>query len=54
MDLLAFREPVNAWTHGAWMLLCIPAGLLLQVRARGNLLKHFSFAVFSATLITCF
>src|SRR5262245_13544068 len=54
MDLLAFREPVNAWTHGAWMLLCLPAGVLLQLRSRGSPLKHLGFAVFTLTLITCF
>jgi hemolysin III len=54
MDLLVFREPVNAWTHGVWMLLCIPAGIFLQLRARGNLLKQIGFAIFSSTLICCF
>ncbi len=36
------------------MLLCIPAGLLLQARARRDPLKHFGFAVFSVGLVCCF
>jgi hemolysin III len=54
MDLLSFREPVNAWTHGVWMLLCIPAGLLLQLRCRGCLRKQIAFAIFTITLVFCF
>jgi len=53
MELFIFREPVNAWTHGAWMLLCIPAGIFLQLRAR-SLLKRVGFAVFTVSLIACF
>jgi hemolysin III len=54
MNLLIFREPVNAWTHGAWMLLCIPAGVLLQLRAQRDLLKRVGFAIFTLSLICCF
>ena len=54
MDSIIVREPVSAWTHGAWMLLCIPAGIYLQTRARRCLLKHAGFAIFSLSLICCF
>jgi hemolysin III len=54
MSEFAFREPVSAWTHGAWMLLCIPAGIILQLQARRCPLKHIGFAVFTISLITCF
>src|SRR5205085_214145 len=54
MDPLICREPVSAWTHGVWMLLCIPAGILLQLRARRCPVKHFGFAVFTLSLICCF
>lgn len=54
MEWISFREPVNAWTHGAWMLLCIPAGIVLQWQAGRNLLKHIAFAIFSLSLISCF
>lgn len=54
MDLFSFREPVNAWTHGMWMLLCIPAGIILQCRARRCPLKHLGFAIFTLSLVCCF
>src|SRR5438105_9937144 len=54
MNLFIYREPVSAWTHGIWMLMCIPAGVLLQLRARRCVLKHFGFAVFTLSLICCF
>jgi hemolysin III len=54
MTFLTFREPVNAWTHGLWMLLCIPAGILLHRRAQRCPLKHIGFAIFTLTLICCF
>src|SRR5204862_3924259 len=47
MELFTCREPISAWTHGAWMLLCVPAGVLLQMRARGSLLKRLGFAIFT-------
>jgi hemolysin III len=54
MEFLSYREPVSAWTHGVWMLLCIPAGILLQIRAKRCPYKHFGFAVFSLSLLFCF
>jgi hemolysin III len=36
------------------MLLCIPAGILLQIRARRCPIRHFGFAVFTCSLIFCF
>jgi hemolysin III len=54
MNLFSFREPMNAWTHGMWMLMCIPAGLLLQCRAGRCPLKHVGFAIFSLSLVCCF
>src|SRR5262245_43402290 len=54
MDLFAFREPVTAWPHGLWLLLCIPAGFYLQLKAGRNLLKLIGFAVFALGLLCCF
>lgn len=54
MDLWHLREPVNAWTHGAWVLLCIPACLSLHLRAGRSFLKQFGLATFSLGLILCF
>lgn len=53
MDLFIFREPISAWTHGAWMFLCLPAGLYLQRQARGPL-KRIGFGVFTLSLVCCF
>jgi hemolysin III len=53
MDFLQFREPVNAWTHGLWMLLAVPAGLWLAWRSRRSPLKLVSGAVFSVCLVLC-
>lgn len=54
MDWLSFREPVNAWTHGAWMLCALPASLALWLRCRGSRMKQFSLLLFSLTLVLCF
>jgi hemolysin III len=54
MDWLHVREPVSAWTHGAWGLCCVPATLLLQWRAGRHALKQIGFAVFGLSLALCF
>lgn len=54
MTFLPFREPVNALTHGVWMLICIPGIILLLRFARGDRLKTFGLAVYGATMIFCF
>ncbi len=54
MNILQFREPVNAWSHGSWLLLSIPALVLLWHRGRGDLGKRVSLVVFGLCLIACF
>ena len=54
MDWLDFREPFNAWTHGVWLLLSLPATLLLWRLIRGNRIKRFSLLVFGLSLTFCF
>jgi hemolysin III len=54
MDLWHVREAVNAWTHGVWVLLCIPACIHLHRRAGRSLLKQVGLAAFSFGLIACF
>jgi hemolysin III len=54
MDWLHVREPVSAWTHGAWGLFCLPATLLLQLRAGRDILKLIGFTVFGLSLAVCF
>jgi hemolysin III len=54
MDWLIPREPVNAWTHGAWALGAIPATLLLWRLCRCDRVKQASLLVFGASLFLCF
>src|SRR5437868_5254482 len=51
---LDFREPVSAWTHGAWLLLSVPATLLLWRAARGDRAKRGGFLVFGLGLAACY
>ena len=54
MNILGFREPVNAWSHGSWLLLSLPAVALLWRRGRGDLGKRVSLVVFGLSLTACF
>src|SRR5262245_32512394 len=54
MGFFDFREPVNTWTHGAWLLLSLPASLLLWRESRGDRPKQLSLAIYGVTLAACF
>ena len=54
MSCLSFREPVNAWTHGIWLLLSLPVTLLLWRLCRGNRLKQVGLLVFGISLAFCY
>ncbi|MEO6808606.1 MAG: hemolysin III family protein [Isosphaeraceae bacterium] len=54
MDLLSLREPVSALTHGVWMLLAVPATVLLWQRCQGDQGKRWSLLVFGLSAIFCF
>jgi hemolysin III len=54
MEWLSLREPVNSWTHGAWMLCALPAILVLWRRCRENRVKQYSLVFFGLTLVLCF
>src|SRR5262245_13854331 len=54
MNWLIFREPVNAWTHGLWLLLTPLALLVLWRGGRGDRVKQFGFGVFCASLALCY
>jgi len=54
MPWLDFREPFNAWTHGAWLLLSLPATLLLWRLSRGSRVKQLSLLVFGLSLSACY
>jgi hemolysin III len=51
---LQFREPVSSWTHCAWLLLALPATLLLWRAGRGDRLKQVGFLVFGLGLTACY
>ncbi len=54
MNILELREPVSAWSHGSWLLLSLPAVVLLWRRGGGDLGKRISLFVFGLSLIACF
>jgi hemolysin III len=54
MGWLQFRDPVSAWTHGLWMVLCLPATWLLWQRSRGNWVKQIGLLIFGLGLVLCF
>src|SRR5207302_2720188 len=54
MGWLDFREPVSAWTHGAWALLSLPAMLLLWARTGDNPVKRLGLMVFGVSLAACY
>jgi hemolysin III len=54
LEVLQFREPVSAWTHGAWMLLGLPATLLLWRLSRGDRPKQLALLVFGISLMVCY
>jgi hemolysin III len=54
VDYLNFREPFNAWSHAAWLLLSLPATYILWRKARGDRAKRVSLFVFGLTLSACY
>lgn len=54
MDFLDFREPVSAWTHCAWMILAVPATVLLCWKARGSRSRQLGLLIFGITLFLCY
>ncbi len=52
--LINFREPFSAWSHGLWLLLSIPATLLLWRRCGNDRSKRLSFLVFGLSLSACY
>jgi hemolysin III len=54
VDWLYFREPVNSWTHLAWMLLSLPGTVWLWRLARGDRVKQVSLAIFGLSMTACY
>ena len=52
--LLTVREPINAWSHGLWFVLSLPATFLLWRRCDGDRAKQFSLLVFGVSLAICY
>ncbi|QEH35349.1 hemolysin-III related [Aquisphaera giovannonii] len=53
MGFLHFREPVNAWSHGIWMLLALPGLVLLWRRGRGSAAMRATLLIYGLTLVFC-
>ena len=54
IEVMQIREPVSALTHGAWVLFCIPATVLLMRRTRNDKLKSIGLLVYGLTMLACF
>lgn len=54
MSGFPFREPVNAWTHCAGLLVWLPATLLLWRLCRGSRVKRLGLLVFGLSLVACY
>ena len=54
MTLIAFRDPVSAWTHCAWLVLALPATWILWRRCRGDRPRQYSMLIFGLGLVACY
>jgi hemolysin III len=54
MTYLEFREPFNAWSHGLWLLMSLPATFVLLRRCEGDRLKRLTLLVFGLTMACCY
>jgi hemolysin III len=54
MNLFDFREPINAWSHCAGLMLALPGALLLWHRSAGDLPKRVTLLIYGLTLAFCY
>ena len=54
MDLSYLREPISAASHGAWLVLAVPATVLLWRRGGDDLARKLSLLVFGLCATFCF
>jgi len=54
MHTFFFREPINAASHGAWLVLAVPATAWLWRRGGDDLARKLSFLVFGLCAAFCF
>src|SRR4051812_43523774 len=52
--LMHVREPFNAWSHGLWLFVSIPATILLWRRSRGDRGKQLSLLIYGLSMAFCF
>lgn len=53
MDLFDLREPVSAWSHGAWLLLALPGSVLLWRRADSHRARQVILLGYTICLVFC-
>ncbi len=53
MNLFDLREPVSAWSHGAWLLLAFPGAILLWLRAGGHRPRQVTLLGYAICLALC-
>lgn len=53
MNFFDLREPVSAWSHGAWLLLAVPGSILLWLRATGHRSRQFILLGYTICLALC-
>ena len=54
MSYLQLREPFSAGSHGLWLLLSIPATIILWHRCGNDLSKRLSLLVFGVSFAACY
>lgn len=54
MSYLEFREPFNAWSHGLWLILSLPATFILWRRCESDRAKRLSLLIFGLTMSACY
>jgi hemolysin III len=52
--LIPFREPFSAYSHGLWLVLSVPATLILLQRSGRDSAKRLSFLIFGLSLSACY
>ncbi len=53
MNVFDLREPVSAWSHGVWLLLIVPAALLLWRRTSGDRVRQAILLGYATCLALC-
>jgi hemolysin III len=54
LSYLSFREPFNAWSHGLWLVMSLPATFVLWRRCDGDPAKRLSVLIFGMTMSACY